>query len=159
MKQYCRILMILFLVMLLLMGCIPSEQSKQTTGVLTEEKNTGIQGSSEETAEPTTTEPAPTTTTENQTVPADETSHSHQWNLIHTQKPSCTTEGIRFFKCSCGEEKTEAVAKQAHDFVGASCLTGGFVSIAIRQAPPWDIAFQAIAVAVAAQKSPLPFLC
>ncbi len=125
MKQYCRILTILFLVILLLMGCTPSEPSKQTTGAMAEEMNTGARETTEETTVPSTTESAPTTTTENQTVPVEETPHSHQWNLMHTQKPSCTTEGIRLFKCPCGEEKIETVAKQSHDFVGVSCLTGG----------------------------------
>ena len=68
--------------------------------------------------EPNPSEPnTPTTPTappepEVPTQPTEPTPHTHIWdNGEVTQAATCKDEGVRTFTCSCGETKTEAIAK------------------------------------------------
>ena len=53
--------------------------------------------------------------------------HVHSWSDVETTKqPTCTTDGVRTYKCSCGETKTESIPKlgHSHNEYGL-CLTCG----------------------------------
>ncbi|MBP5162337.1 MAG: hypothetical protein ILP16_05090 [Spirochaetales bacterium] len=53
--------------------------------------------------------------------------HVHSWSDVETTKqPTCTTDGVRTYKCSCGETKTESIPKlgHSHNEFGL-CLTCG----------------------------------
>ncbi len=59
------------------------------------------------------------------------TGHSHSYNSSVTTQPTCTKEGVRTYKCSCGASYTETIAKTAHNSntkipaVAATCTKTG----------------------------------
>lgn len=69
---------------------LPSEEYTETESTLNTEQV------SEPTAEPTVyaTPPAPT--------PDSTTPHEHQYNIVNTFSPTCTTEGYTIYSCVCG---------------------------------------------------------
>ena len=56
---------------------------------------------------------------------------SHNYTATVTTQPSCTKEGVRTYKCSCGASYTEAIAKTSHNSnttipaVVATCTSTG----------------------------------
>ncbi len=46
--------------------------------------------------------------------------HTHQWGLVSESKASCSLNGKRIWKCSCGEQKNEMIPK-AHVLTPATC--------------------------------------
>ncbi len=55
---------------------------------------------------------------------------SHNYKSSVTKQPTCKAEGVKTYKCSCGESYTEAIAKKAHSLVtdyavAASCVSEG----------------------------------
>ena len=53
--------------------------------------------------------------------------HVHSWSDVETTKqPTCTEDGVRTYKCSCGEKKTESIPKLGHAYNEFGlCLTCG----------------------------------
>ena len=54
----------------------------------------------------------------------------HSYSSTITKRATCTEEGVRTYKCSCGASYTEAIAKKAHDIVteyavAATCTSQG----------------------------------
>ncbi len=64
-----------------------------------------------------------------QALPAS--ANAHTWGEGEvTTAPTCTSKGVKTYTCECGDTKTEAVAKIAHDLtktdaVAATCTTAG----------------------------------
>ena len=55
---------------------------------------------------------------------------SHSYTSTITKRATCSAEGVKTFKCSCGDSYTEAIAKTAHSIVTeyaveATCTTTG----------------------------------
>ncbi|MBE6812346.1 MAG: hypothetical protein E7523_05640 [Ruminococcaceae bacterium] len=48
---------------------------------------------------------------------------NHSYESRITTQPTCDEEGVRTYLCSCGDMYTEAVAKTAHTWTAATCLT------------------------------------
>ncbi len=57
--------------------------------------------------------------------------HSHNYSLTITTQPTCTKEGVKTYKCSCGASYTESIAKASHNknttipAVSATCTKTG----------------------------------
>ena len=53
---------------------------------------------------------------------APQSTHTHYYTSSVTKNPTCGSEGIRTYKCSCGSSYTEAIAKSSsHDWEYATC--------------------------------------
>lgn len=56
--------------------------------------------------------------------------HTHSYTSKVTKKPTCTSEGVKTYTCSCGKSYTEKIAKTGHKAVTdkaveATCMTEG----------------------------------
>ncbi len=49
--------------------------------------------------------------------------HTHSYTATVTKQPTCTAEGVKTFKCSCGDSYTEAIPATGHSF-GAYTYNG-----------------------------------
>ena len=81
--------------------------------------------SSEKVTEPATQAPtekpteAPTQKpTESTTTPTEKATqaHTHSYAATVTKQPTCTAEGTRTYKCSCGDSYTEAIPATGHSY-------------------------------------------
>ena len=56
--------------------------------------------------------------------------HTHSYTARVTTEPSCTSEGIKTFSCSCGASYTETIGKTGHKYtdtvVAPTCTTPGY---------------------------------
>lgn len=56
--------------------------------------------------------------------------HTHSYTAKVTTEPSCTSEGIKTFSCSCGASYTETIGKTGHKYtdtvVAPTCTTPGY---------------------------------
>ena len=43
--------------------------------------------------------------------------HTHSYTSTITKQPTCTAEGVKTFRCSCGDSYTEAISAAGHVFV------------------------------------------
>lgn len=67
-----------------------------------------------------------TVTVEQQTV----AKKAHTYTATVTKQPTCSAEGVKTYKCSCGDSYTEAVKKTEHNLVtdygtAATCISTG----------------------------------
>ena len=53
--------------------------------------------------------------TEKSTEPATQ-AHTHNYTATVTKQPTCTAEGVKTFRCSCGDSYTEAISAAGHIF-------------------------------------------
>ena len=53
--------------------------------------------------------------TEKSTEPATQ-AHAHSYTATVTKQPTCTAEGVKTFRCSCGDSYTEAISAAGHIF-------------------------------------------
>ena len=53
--------------------------------------------------------------TEKPTEPATQ-AHAHSYTATVTKQPTCTAEGVKTFRCSCGDSYTEAISAAGHVF-------------------------------------------
>lgn len=56
------------------------------------------------------------TTTVPTTSSVSTTMHTHKYTASVTKKAGCTTDGVRTFKCSCGDSYTEKIEKKGHSW-------------------------------------------
>ena len=61
------------------------------------------------------TEPATQKPTEKVTEPATQ-AHAHSYTATVTKQPTCTAEGVKTFRCSCGDSYTETIPAAGHVF-------------------------------------------
>ena len=55
--------------------------------------------------------------TDNYLMEGTQEEHQHSWNTgVITKAPTCTETGIRTYKCTCGETKTESVPATGHKY-------------------------------------------
>ena len=55
--------------------------------------------------------------TDNYLMEGTQEEHQHSWNAgVITKAPTCTETGIRTYKCTCGETKTESVPATGHKY-------------------------------------------
>lgn len=59
------------------------------------------------------------------TVPA----HTHSWTESITTQPTCAANGVKTLICSCGEKKTETLAKVAHSYKQTDATFGNCVEV------------------------------
>ena len=72
----------------------------------------------EKTTEATTQAPTEKAT-EKQTekaTKATQPAHAHSYTATVTKQPTCTAEGVKTFRCSCGDSYTEAISAAGHVF-------------------------------------------
>ena len=53
--------------------------------------------------------------TEKSTEPATQ-AHAHSYTATVTKQPTCTAEGVKTFRCSCGDSYTETISAAGHVF-------------------------------------------
>jgi hypothetical protein len=52
------------------------------------------------------------------TTASEESTHTHAWDGgTITQAATCTSNGVKTYKCSCGQTKTEAINASGHNWV------------------------------------------
>ena len=67
-----------------------------------------------------------TTVTDRPVVPEKPTTHTHSFNGTITTKPTCTTNGVKTYTCSCGEGTyTEPINAIGHNFADTTKSTCG----------------------------------
>ena len=88
-----------------------SENVTETTTQAPTEKVTEKQ--TEKPTEAPTQKPA-----ENTTTPTEKAAqaHTHSYAETVTKQPTCTAEGVKTFRCSCGDSYTEAISAAGHIF-------------------------------------------
>lgn len=92
--------------------------TETTTSNVTESTTAAAQTSTEKATEKQTekpTEPATQKPTEKVTEPATQ-AHAHSYTATVTKQPTCTAEGVKTFRCSCGDSYTEAISAAGHIF-------------------------------------------
>jgi hypothetical protein len=63
------------------------------------------------------------TTTETTKVVEEKPVHTHSWDGgTVTQAATCTNNGVKTYKCSCGETKTEAIGATGHNWVAQTTV-------------------------------------
>lgn len=86
------------------------EESKaESTPKATDTKESTANNNSK-TAESTST-PAPTT------APTPTPAHEHSYTSSVTQNPTCSSQGVRSYVCSCGASYTESIPSTEHNWV------------------------------------------
>lgn len=93
--------------------------TETTTSKVTESTTAATQAPTEKATEKQTekpTEPATQKPTEKVTEPATQ-AHAHSYTATVTKQPTCTAEGVKTFRCSCGDSYTEAISAAGHIFV------------------------------------------
>ncbi len=58
--------------------------------------------------------------------------HSHSYTATVTSEPTCTAQGIKTFKCSCGDSYTESIKAKGHSYsssiVHPTCYEDGYTA-------------------------------
>ena len=62
---------------------------------------------------------------------SDESAHEHNFVLMDSDEPNCTTAGFKNYECSCGEVKEESIPALGHDItleerVDPTCAQSGY---------------------------------
>lgn len=92
--------------------------TETTTSKVTESTTAAAQAPTEKATEKQTekpTEPATQKPTEKVTEPATQ-AHTHSYTATVTKQPTCTAEGVKTFRCSCGDSYTETISAAGHIF-------------------------------------------
>ncbi len=96
--------------------------TETTTSKVTESTTAATQAPTEK-ATPAPTEKATEKQTEKPTEhPAQKPTepatqaHTHNYTATITKQPTCTAEGVKTFRCSCGDSYTEAISAAGHVF-------------------------------------------
>lgn len=92
--------------------------TETTTSKVTESTTAAAQAPTEKATEKQTekpTEPATQKPTEKVTEPATQ-AHAHSYTATVTKQPTCTAEGVKTFRCSCGDSYTETISAAGHVF-------------------------------------------
>ena len=92
--------------------------TETTTSKVTESTTAAAQAPTEKATEKQTekpTEPATQKPTEKVTEPATQ-AHTHSYTATVTKQPTCTAEGVKTFRCSCGDSYTETISAAGHVF-------------------------------------------
>ena len=96
--------------------------TETTTSKVTESTTAATQAPTEK-ATPAPTEKATEKQTEKPTEhPAQKPTepatqaHTHNYTATVTKQPTCTAEGVKTFRCSCGDSYTEAISAAGHIF-------------------------------------------
>ena len=84
--------------------------TETTTSKVTESTTAAAQAPTEKATEKPTEHPA-----QKPTEPATQ-AHTHNYTATVTKQPTCTAEGVKTFRCSCGDSYTEAISAAGHVF-------------------------------------------
>lgn len=84
--------------------------TSKVTETTTAATQTPTEKATEKQTEKSTEHPA-----QKQTEPATQ-AHTHSYTATVTKQPTCTAEGVKTFKCSCGDSYTEAISAAGHIF-------------------------------------------
>lgn len=104
-------------------------EEKTTTENTTDEKATTEKKTTEElTTEEMTTEATTETTTERETTTETTTEHSHSYNVVATKNATCTENGYKEYKCSCGDTYKKTINALGHNSSRPTCTTDGVCS-------------------------------
>jgi cytoskeletal protein RodZ len=94
-----------------------TEATTTNDTTLTGNKKTASNTETVENTKPATNDTKPAT---NDTKPV----HTHSYTSSVTTQPTCGQNGVRTYKCSCGDTYTESVAATGnHNYVQASCTS------------------------------------
>lgn len=80
--------------------------TETTTSKVTESTTAAAQAPTEKATEKQTEKP---------TEPATQ-AHTHSYTATVTKQPTCTAEGVKTFRCSCGDSYTETISATGHIF-------------------------------------------
>ena len=84
--------------------------TETTTSKVTESTTSAAQAPTEKATEKPTEHPA-----QKPTESATQ-AHTHNYTATVTKQPTCTAEGVKTFRCSCGDSYTEAISAAGHIF-------------------------------------------
>ena len=84
--------------------------TETTTSKVTESTTAAAQAPTEKATEKPTEHPA-----QKPTESATQ-AHTHNYTATVTKQPTCTAEGVKTFRCSCGDSYTEAISAAGHIF-------------------------------------------
>ena len=84
--------------------------TETTTSKVTESTTAATQAPTEKATEKQTEKPA-----QKPTEPATQ-AHTHSYTATVTKQPTCTAEGVKTFRCSCGDSYTETISAAGHVF-------------------------------------------
>ena len=88
--------------------------TETTTSKVTESTTAATQAPTEKATEKQTEKPTEPPT-QKPTEPATQ-AHTHNYTATITKQPTCTAEGVKTFRCSCGDSYTEAISAAGHVF-------------------------------------------
>ncbi len=54
--------------------------------------------------------------------------HTHEYTVIDSKEPNCTTDGYYTYTCNCGLRYTDFIEAPGHDYVDGKCNTCGYCS-------------------------------
>ena len=96
--------------------------TETTTSKVTESTTTATQAPTEKATEKQTEKAAEKQTEKPTEHPAQKPTepaaqaHAHSYTATVTKQPTCTAEGVKTFRCSCGDSYTEAISAAGHIF-------------------------------------------
>lgn len=88
--------------------------TETTTSKVTESTTAATQAPTEKATEKQTEKPTEHPA-QKPTEPATQ-AHTHNYTATVTKQPTCTAEGVKTFRCSCGDSYTEAISAAGHVF-------------------------------------------
>lgn len=88
--------------------------TETTTSKVTESTTAAAQAPTEKATEKQTEKPTEHPA-QKPTEPATQ-AHAHSYTATVTKQPTCTAEGVKTFRCSCGDSYTEAISAAGHVF-------------------------------------------
>ena len=89
--------------------------TETTTSKVTESTTAAVQAPTEKATEKQTEKPTEHPA-QKPTEPATQ-AHAHSYTATVTKQPTCTAEGVKTFRCSCGDSYTETISAAGHVFV------------------------------------------
>ena len=90
------------------------KKTESTTEKTTEKKTT--ESTTERTTEETTEKTTEKKETTTESTTEAKTEHIHKYNLVNTVDATCTTDGKKTYKCSCGDSYTETIPSKGHSW-------------------------------------------
>lgn len=88
--------------------------TETTTSKVTESTTAAAQAPTEKATEKQTEKPTEHSA-QKPTEPATQ-AHAHSYTATVTKQPTCTAEGVKTFRCSCGDSYTETISAAGHVF-------------------------------------------
>lgn len=88
--------------------------TESTTSKVTESTTAATQAHAEKATEKQTEKPTEHPA-QKPTEPATQ-AHAHSYTATVTKQPTCTAEGVKTFRCSCGDSYTETISAAGHVF-------------------------------------------